>query len=101
MTRHTIAAVLFMCGLPTLAAFAPGVSATAADHATMAQTEAMPSKTVTALAPAARSWLEPLEHNTRDLRASCKGRRVYSAHDVVGDPQACFKNNFIVGGGSF
>ncbi|MGH8013032.1 MAG: hypothetical protein ACREQ4_11070 [Candidatus Binataceae bacterium] len=98
MTRHTIAAVLFMCGLPTLAAFAPGVSAAATDHATMAQMEAMPSKTVTALVPAARSWFEP-DRTARNSAAHCKNQCAYSAHDVVGDPQACFKNNFTVGGG--
>jgi hypothetical protein len=36
----------------------------------------------------------------REKPANCKGGELYSSHDVVGDPEACFMGRMNVGGTS-
>jgi hypothetical protein len=45
------------------------------------------------------SVLKGTDANTRQPRSNCKGR-LYSQHDVVGDPEACFLGQYSVGNGA-
>ena len=45
------------------------------------------------------SILKGSDANTRQPRSNCQGR-LYSQHDVVGDPEACFLGQYSVGNGA-
>src|SRR5215471_9154348 len=44
--------------------------------------------------------LTPADASPRQPKDQCKRGQLYSQHDVVGDPEACFKGHYVLGNGS-
>ena len=45
------------------------------------------------------SWLMPLAENQRHESMTCKPGRIFSQHDVVGDPESCIMQGASLPGG--
>jgi hypothetical protein len=46
------------------------------------------------------SVLTDTDTSPRQPKGQCKASQLYSQHDVVGDPEACFMGQYTIGGGS-
>src|SRR5262249_24783511 len=44
--------------------------------------------------------LTATDPDPRQPKSKCKASHMYSQHDVVGDPEACFKGTYTIGNGS-
>ena len=64
-----------------------------------AEIVAAPNTSGSSILGAMGSILKGCDANTRQPRSNCKGR-LYSQHDVVGDPEACFLGQYTVGNGA-
>jgi hypothetical protein len=47
-----------------------------------------------------KSVLTGTDPGSRQPKGQCNASNLYSQHDVVGDPEACFMNRYITGNGS-
>jgi hypothetical protein len=64
-----------------------------------AEVVAPPNTSGSSILGAIGSVLKGTDANARQPRSNCKGR-LYSQHDVVGDPEACFLGQYSVGNGA-
>ena len=82
------------------AAAMPAWSGTTRAQSITPAVEAVASNNSMPVGDADRSWLEPSAANTRpQARGNCKPGRVYSQHDVIGDPESCWQrgNSIVLG----
>ncbi|MGH7932173.1 MAG: hypothetical protein ACREQN_03290 [Candidatus Binataceae bacterium] len=97
MFNLTVAA--FTSALLLAAAYAPAAWPATANQALPMQADVMPVKSEAQALPNVRSWFEPSPADAqRGATTNCKAGRIYSQHDVVGDPQACLKGIVTFGG---
>ena len=100
IVKKTAAGVLF--GLMTVAsATMPAWSAMPGPQSVTAATVA--ASNVASSAQSDPSWLEPEQSviNARRMASNCKPGRLFSQHDMVGDPESCIMGGRItVGSGS-
>jgi hypothetical protein len=96
--KKTVAVVL--SALLIGSASAPAWSATA-DALTPTDAEVMPATSV--VKSSMLGFLKPLVTDTElhQARKSCRSPQLYSQHDVVGDPEACFMGRFTLPGPGF
>jgi hypothetical protein len=80
--------------------FGGQVCSHAAEQAAPIKAEVVaPANAASSILGAIGSVLKGTDANTRQPRSNCKGR-LYSQHDVVGDPEACFLGQYSVGNGA-
>jgi hypothetical protein len=80
--------------------FGGPVCSHAAEQAAPIKAEVVaPANASSSILGAIGSVLKGTDANTRQPRSNCQGR-LYSQHDVVGDPEACFLGQYSVGNGA-
>jgi hypothetical protein len=82
------ASVAIICGLAIVSA------ASLSAHGAMTGSGAINADVVSASDPGPtlnveHNWLQPSAANRRPQSTTCKSGRIFSQHDVVGDPESC------------